>query len=108
MNEGRGIRERLGWGLLVVLYAHECRVLFFITVELDALAVVSPFGKGFADVLLLFLGDGTELLLDVVIGGRAEALHDAQPDAAQVGGTHVVVDAGDAPCVTFLAVGHEE
>ena len=60
--------------------------MFFIAVELDALAVVSPFGKGFADVLLLFLGDGAELLLDVVIGGRAEALHDAQPDTAQVGG----------------------
>ena len=91
-----------------MLYAHECRVMFFIVVELDALAVVSPFGEGFADVLLLFLGDGAELLLDMVIGGRAEAVHDAQSDSAQVGSTHVVVDAGDAPCVTFLAVGHEE
>lgn len=91
-----------------MLYAHECRVMFFIAVELDALAVVSSFGEGFADVLLLFLGDGAELLLDVVIGGRAEALHDAQPDTAQVGGAHVVEDAGDAPCVAFSAVGHEE
>lgn len=91
-----------------MLHTHECRAMFFIAVELDALAVVSPFGKGFADVLLLFFGDGAELLLDVVIGGRAEALYDAQPDTAQVGGAHVVEDAGDAPCVAFLAVGHEE
>ena len=108
MNEGRGIRKRLGRRLLVVLHTHECRVMFFIAVELDALAVVSPFGKGFADVLLLFFGDDAKLLLDVVIGGRAEALHDAQPDGAQVGGAHVVEDAGDTPCVAFLAVGHEE
>ena len=91
-----------------MLHTHECRVMFFIAVELDALAVVSPFGKGFSDVLLLFLGDGAELLLDVVIGGRAEALHDAQSDTAQVGGAHVVEDVGDAPCVAFSAVGHEE
>ena len=56
----------------------------------------------------IYLTNFIELLLDMVIGSRAEALHDAQSDAAQVGGTHVVVDAGDAPCVTFLAVGHEE
>ena len=91
-----------------MLHTHECRVMFFIAVELDALAVVSPFGKGFADVLLLFFGDGAELLLDMVIGGRAEAVHDAQSDAAQVGGAYVVEDAGDAPCVAFSAVGHEE
>ena len=91
-----------------MLHTYECRVMFFIAVELDALTVVSPFGKGFADVLLLFFGDGAELLLDMVIGGRAEALHDAQPDTAQVGGAHVVEDAGDAPCVAFSAVGHEE
>mgnify|MGYP001671010098 CR=1 FL=1 len=91
-----------------MLHTYECRVMFFIAVELDALAVVSPFGKGFADVLLLFFCDCAELLLDMVIGGRAEAVHDAQSDSAQVGSTHVVEDAGDAPCVAFSAVGHEE
>ena len=50
-----------------MLHAHECRIMFFIAVELDAFAVVSVYDEGIANVLLLFLSNGAELFLNVVI-----------------------------------------
>ena len=59
--------------------------MFFIVVELDAFAIVSVYDEGIANVLLLFLGNGAKLLLNMIISGRTETLHNAQPNLSQVG-----------------------
>ena len=94
--------------LLVSCQPHQCGILFFIAVEFDGRAVVAHFGKGEADVSLLFLGDGAAQLIHLVINVSAEARHDFPFCSVQVGSAHVVVDAGDAPRVAFLVVGLEE
>ena len=94
--------------LLVFCQPHQCGVLFFIAIELDDTAVVAHFGKGEADVSLLFLGDGASLLLCLVVDFRAEARHYFVSGTAQVSRPHVVVDARYAPRKAFLAVGLEE
>ena len=94
--------------LLVSCQPHQCGILFFIAVEFDGRAVVTYFGKGEADVSLLFLGDGAAQLFHLVINVSAEARYDFPFYSVQVGGAHVVADAGDAPCVAFLVVGFEE
>ena len=94
--------------LLVSCQPHQCGILFFIAVEFDGRAVVAHFGKGEADVSLLFLGDGAAQLLHLVINVSAEARHDFPFCSVQIGCAHVVVDAGDAPRVAFLVVGVEE
>lgn len=94
--------------LLVSCQPHQRGILFFIAVEFDGRAVVAHFGKGEADVSLLFLGDGAAQLLHLVINVSAEARHDFPFCSVQIGCAHVVVDAGDAPRVAFLVVGVEE
>lgn len=91
-----------------MLHAHKCRIMFFIAVELDAFAVVSVYDEGIANVLLLFLSNGAELFLNVVISGRTETLHNAQPNPSQVGNAYIIVDARNAPCVAFFMVEHKE
>lgn len=66
--------------------------MLFIAIELNALPVITILGKGITDVLLFFFGDGTELFLNMIIGSCTESLHNAQSDATQIGGTHVVKD----------------
>ena len=94
--------------LLVSCQPHQCGVLFFIAVELDGTAVVAHFGKREANHFLLFLRDGTSLLLHLVVDFRAEARHHFVSGTAQVSRPHVVVDARYAPRKAFLAVGLEE
>ena len=59
--------------LLVSCQPHQCGILLFIAVELNGRAVVAHFGKGEADVSLLFFGDGAAQLLHLVINVSAEA-----------------------------------
>lgn len=94
--------------LLVSCQPHQCGVLFFIAVELDDTAVVAHFGKGEADVSLLFLRNGASLLLCLVVDFGAKARHYFVSGTAQVSRPPVVVNARDTPRKTFLAVGPEE
>ena len=94
--------------LLVSCQPHQCGILFFIAVEFDGRAVVAHFGKGEADVSLLFLRNGASLLLHLVVDFRAKARHYFVSGTAQVSRPHVVVDARYAPRKAFLAVGLEE
>lgn len=82
--------------------------MFFIAIELDAFAVVSVYGEGIANVLLLLLSNGAKLLLNMIISGRTETLHNAQPNLSQVGSAYIIVDARNAPCVAFFMVEHKE
>ena len=94
--------------LIVSCQPHYSGILFFIAIELDGTTVVTHFGKGKANHLLLFFSYGTALLLNLVVNLRAETHHYFVTDTLQVSHPHIVVNARDTPRKTFLAVGPEE